>query len=260
VRKAARRRAFGRNRMSCSDEGRRDLSLATLRPPMPQPVVSLRAVRKSVREGASTRPILDGVDFELLPRSSCAVVGRSGSGKSTLLNLTAGLDQPDSGSVQLMGEELGGKSEAERAALRQRHVGFVFQSFHLLPTLTALENVQLPLELGRQPAAAARSRAMELLEAVGLADRAGAYPAVLSGGEQQRLAVARALSTSPALVLADEPTGNLDDESAQQVLDLLFALVAERGGSLLLVTHAAAVAARCERRVRLEHGRLRSEP
>jgi len=236
------------------------MRVATLSRLVIRPVVSLSKVCKSVREGARSRPILDGVDFELLPHSSCAVVGRSGSGKSTLLNLTAGLDQPDSGSVQLMGEELGGKSESERAALRQRHVGFVFQSFHLLPTLTALENVQLPLELGRHPAAAARARAMELLLAVGLADRCDAYPAVLSGGEQQRLAVARALSTSPALVLADEPTGNLDDESAQQVLDLLFALVHERGSSLLLVTHAAAVAARCQLCVRLEHGRLRSEP
>ena len=227
---------------------------------MPAPVVSLRSVHKSVREGTATRAILAGVDLEVAAGETVAVVGRSGSGKSTLLNLTAGLDRQDRGTVMLGGEDLGALDEAGRARLRQRSLGFVFQAFHLLPTLTALENVQLPLELAREPAAAARARAMDLLAAVGLADRASAFPAVLSGGEQQRLAVARALSTSPPLVLADEPTGNLDDESAKPVLALLTSLVQERGSSLLVVTHAVQVAARCSRRVRLDHGVLRSEP
>lgn len=226
---------------------------------MPAPVLSLRSVHKSVREGATTRAILCGLDLDVLPGETVAVVGRSGSGKSTLLNLAAGLDRADRGTVELAGHDLSTLDEAARARLRQRSLGFVFQAFHLLPTLNALENVQLPLELAREPAAVARRRAHELLAAVGLSDRADAFPAVLSGGEQQRLAVARALSTAPPLVLADEPTGNLDDESAQQVLALLTSLVRERGSSLLVVTHASAVASRCDRRVRLDHGALRSE-
>ncbi|MGE3172792.1 MAG: ABC transporter ATP-binding protein [Planctomycetota bacterium] len=220
------------------------------------PVVQLRSVHKSVREGETVRPILCGVDLEVGAGESVAIVGRSGSGKSTLLNVIAGLDGADAGTVAIGGQLLQDLDEAGRARLRQRQVGFVFQSFHLLPTLTALENIALPLELAGRPAAAGRARAAELLARVGLGDRQGAFPAVLSGGEQQRVAAARALALRPPLVLADEPTGNLDDEAAAAVMDLLAELVRDHGSALLVVTHAAAVAARCERRLRLEHGVL----
>jgi putative ABC transport system ATP-binding protein len=219
-------------------------------------VVALAAVRKAVREGGAERPILCGVDLAVTAGESVAVVGRSGSGKSTLLNVIAGLDRADAGTVTVLGRQLGELDEAGRARLRQQHVGFVFQSFHLLPTLTALENVMLPLELAGRPLSEGRTRARELLAAVGLHDRPGAFPAVLSGGEQQRVAVARALALAPALVLADEPTGNLDDESAAAVLDLLGALVQQAGSALLVVTHASIVAQRCRRVLRLEHGVL----
>jgi predicted ABC-type transport system involved in lysophospholipase L1 biosynthesis ATPase subunit len=224
---------------------------------MPEPVVSLRAVTKSVREGRSQRTILDGVDLEVRRGETVAIVGRSGSGKSTLLHLIAGLDRADSGSIALCGRDLGALDEKARAELRREQVGFVFQAFHLLPTLTALENVLLPLELARRDRSSSERRARALLDAVGLADRADSFPAVLSGGEQQRIAVARALATEPVLVLADEPTGNLDDESAETVLSLLSQLIASQNGSLVVVTHALSVAARCDRSLRLEHGALR---
>ncbi len=226
---------------------------------MSVPVVSLSAVHKSCREGRTDRAILNGVDFELAPATSCAIVGRSGSGKSTLLNLIAGLDRPDRGRIALLGHDLAALDEKARANVRQQHVGFVFQAFHLLPTLTALENVLLPLELARRERSASMARAKDLLRRVGLADRAGAFPAVLSGGEQQRLSVARAVALQPALVLADEPTGNLDDESAQDVFSLLLSVVLEQAGSLLVVTHATAVARQCTRTLRLSHGKLEVE-
>lgn len=223
---------------------------------MADPVVALQGVHKSVREGGATRPILRGVDLELAPGEMVAVVGRSGSGKSTLLNVIAGLDRADRGRIAVAGSELGALDEAGRARLRQQHLGFVFQSFHLLPTLTALENVALPLELQGVPSASGRARARELLAAIGLGDRGDAFPAVLSGGEQQRIAVARAVATRPLVVLADEPTGNLDDDSAAAVLSLLAALVQQHGSALLVVTHAEMVAARCARVLRLDHGAL----
>jgi putative ABC transport system ATP-binding protein len=223
------------------------------------PVVALHAVTKSVREGASLRPVLAGVDFALAPGEAVAVLGRSGSGKSTLLNLIAGIDEADAGAITTCGVDVVAAGERARATLRSRHLGFVFQAFHLLPTLTVAENIALPLELAGVPAAAARERVRDLLQRVGLADRALAWPEVLSGGEQQRVAVARAVATRPQLLLCDEPTGNLDDRAAALVLALLHELRREVGAALVVVTHSPAAAASCDRRLRLDGGVLRAE-
>jgi putative ABC transport system ATP-binding protein len=181
-------------------------------------------------------------------------MGASGAGKSTLLALLAGLDEPTSGTVRLAGNELTRLDEDGRAAVRARHVGFVFQSFHLVPSLTALENVMLPLELtGR---ADARSTAREVLGRVGLAERVGHYPRQLSGGEQQRVAIARAFVTRPDVLFADEPTGNLDTATGERIMDLLFGLNAATGATLVLVTHDKALASRCGRVIRLDAGRV----
>lgn len=224
------------------------------------PVVSLRAVHKSVREGGSVRTILAGVDLDIAPGEAIAVLGRSGSGKSTLLNLIAGIDDADSGAITTCGVDVVRADERARAAMRAQRLGFVFQSFHLLPTLTVAENVALPLELAGAAAAGTRERVRELLARIGLADRADAWPDVLSGGEQQRVAVARALAPRPQLLLCDEPTGNLDDASARVVLDLLMELRQKQGCALLVVTHSGATAALCDRRLHLEGGLLRSVP
>ena len=218
-------------------------------------VVDVRAVHKSVREGGVVRTILAGVDLQVAAGEAVAIFGRSGSGKSTLLNLIAGIDDADSGTIVTAGVEVTRATERERAALRARSVGFVFQSFHLLPTLTVAENVALPLELADRPAEG-HARAAELLERVGLADRATAWPEVLSGGEQQRVAVARALATRPAVLLCDEPTGNLDDASARTVLELLMALRRELGCALIVATHSAATGELCDRRLHLDGGVL----
>ena len=204
-------------------------------------------------EGA-TLSILHDISFEIKNGESVAIVGSSGSGKSTLLGLLAGLDAPSSGSVSINGEALIMLDEDGRAALRGRCMGFVFQSFQLLPMLTALENVMLPIELlgGKD----ARSRAQRILERVGLGSRIAHYPRQLSGGEQQRVAIARAFVSEPALLLADEPTGNLDSSTGAQVIELLFALNRERGATLLLVTHDPALAQRCGRLLRLDAGHL----
>jgi putative ABC transport system ATP-binding protein len=223
------------------------------------PVVALHAVTKSVREGASLRPVLAGVDLALAPGEAVAVLGRSGSGKSTLLNLIAGIDEADAGAITTCGVDVVAAGERARATLRSRHLGFVFQAFHLLPTLTVAENIALPLELAGVPAAAARERVRDLLQRVGLADRALAWPEVLSGGEQQRVAVARAVATRPQLLLCDEPTGNLDDRAAALVLALLHELRREVGAALVVVTHSPAAAASCDRRLRLDGGVLRAE-
>ena len=203
-------------------------------------------------DGALT--ILDDVSFEVRRGESVAIVGPSGSGKSTLLGLLAGLDLPSRGSVWLDGAELSALDEDARAARRAREVGFVFQSFHLLPGLTALENVMLPLELA--DSADAEREARGVLEAVGLGARANYYPQKLSGGEQQRVAIARAYATRPVLLFADEPTGNLDATTGQLVIDLLFRLNAERGTTLVLVTHDRDLAARCDRVLPIHGGRL----
>jgi putative ABC transport system ATP-binding protein len=198
--------------------------------------------------------ILEEVSFSILAGESVAIVGVSGSGKSTLIGLLAGLDLPSTGRITLAGEDITALDEDGRARLRGRTVGFVFQTFQLLPGLTALENVMLPLELAGSPNAATQGR--ELLLRVGLELRAGHYPNQLSGGEQQRVAMARAFATSPALLFADEPTGNLDAHTGERVADLLFALNAELGTTLVLVTHDERMAARCSRRLHLDAGRI----
>lgn len=198
--------------------------------------------------------ILDGVSLQIAPGETVAIIGASGAGKSTLLALLAGLDLPSSGKVQVNGIELTTLDEDGRAAVRAQHVGFVFQSFHLVPSLTALENVMLPLELlGRRDA---RSSALQVLEQVGLAARSGHYPNQLSGGEQQRVAIARAFVTRPAVLFADEPTGNLDTTTGERIMNLLFELNAAAGTTLVLVTHDVRLAQRCQRIIRLDLGKV----
>jgi len=209
---------------------------------------------KSVSSGEDTLTILHEISFTVESGEAVAVVGASGSGKSTLLGLLAGLDQPSRGSVRLAGEELAALDEDARAALRGRLLGFVFQSFHLLAALNALENVMLPLELlGRDDA---RATAQSMLARVGLAHRLGHYPKHLSGGEQQRVALARAFAVKPQLLLADEPTGNLDAATGREIIDLMFEMNREAGTTLVLVTHDEALARRCGRALRLANGRL----
>ena len=211
-------------------------------------------VHKSVTDSTGTLDILRDIDFTLAPKETAAIVGASGSGKSTLLSIIAGLDTPTRGTVKLAGEDLFGMDEDERAALRSRKVGFVFQSFQLLGNLTALENVMLPLELaGRKDS---RRAAGEMMARVGLSQRLGHYPRVLSGGEQQRVALARAFVVQPAVLLADEPTGSLDFATGETVMELMFDLNREQGTTLVLVTHDRAIATRCERRITIEAGRI----
>ena len=216
----------------------------------------LRAVEltKIVTSGEAPLTILDRVSFGVEPGASVAIVGASGSGKTTLLGLLAGLDHPTAGDVWLDGIALSGQDEDARAALRQRLLGFVFQSFQLLPALTALENVMLPLELAG--AADASVKARDWLARVGLARRTSHYPKQLSGGEQQRVAIARAFAGEPKLLLADEPTGNLDAATGAEVADLMFSLNEEHGTTLVLVTHDVLIASRCRRRLSLASGGL----
>jgi putative ABC transport system ATP-binding protein len=221
---------------------------------MPQPVLRAAGLTKVVRSGEAPLTILDHVRFEVEGGASVAIVGASGSGKTTLLGLLAGLDYPSEGEVWLDGIALSQQNEDQRAALRQRLLGFVFQSFQLLPALTALENVMLPLELAG--ARDASVKASEWLERVGLAKRKTHYPKQLSGGEQQRVAIARAFAGEPKLLLADEPTGNLDAATGADVASLMFRLNEEHGTTLVLVTHDSIVASRCRRRLSLASGRL----
>ncbi len=221
---------------------------------MSETVLQVEGLGKDVANGESTLTILHEISFSVSAGESVAVVGASGSGKSTLLGLLAGLDLPTRGAVRLAGQDLSALDEDGRAALRGRELGFVFQSFHLLPALTALENAMLPLELLGLPDPRAVGEAM--LERVGLADRLGHYPKHLSGGEQQRVALARAFAVHPRLLLADEPTGNLDAATGRQVIDLMFAMNAEQGTTLVLVTHDETLAGRCGRTLRLVAGRL----
>jgi len=217
-------------------------------------IIRAEALTKIVKSGDDPLTILDDVSFTVLPGASIAVVGASGSGKTTLLGLLAGLDRPTSGEIYIDGQALGPLDEDARAAMRQRLLGFVFQSFQLLPALTALENVMLPLELAGQDDAQARARIW--LDRVGLARRTTHYPRQLSGGEQQRVAIARAFSGEPKLLMADEPTGNLDGATGVEVADLMFRLNREHGTTLVLVTHDVSLAARCGRRLSLAAGRL----
>jgi len=217
-------------------------------------VLEAAELGKQVSSPEGTLAILSDVSLTIARGETVAVMGASGAGKSTLLALLAGLDEPSTGTVHLAGRELTRLDEDGRAAVRAQHVGFVFQSFHLVPSLTALENVMLPLELaGRRDA---RDSALEVLERVGLAGRVGHYPRQLSGGEQQRVAIARAFVTRPDVLFADEPTGNLDAATGERIMELLFGLNAETGATLVLVTHDRTLAARCQRVILLDAGRI----
>jgi putative ABC transport system ATP-binding protein len=219
--------------------------------------IELHGVNVALGEGAARVHILKDVGLEIARGEAVGLVGPSGSGKSTLLMVLAGLEKPISGSVRALGEELTALDEDALARFRGRNIGVVFQAFHLIPTMTALENVATPLELAGEPDAFERARAE--LVAVGLGERLKHHPAQLSGGEQQRVALARALVSRPEILVADEPTGNLDEATGRQIADLLFAKSAERGATLVLVTHDPALAARCGRVVRLRSGRIETE-
>jgi putative ABC transport system ATP-binding protein len=219
-------------------------------------IVRVTALAKQVATGDAQLTILQDVSFDVAAGEAVAIVGVSGSGKSTLLGLLAGLDTPSAGQVLIDGHDLYALDEDGRAALRGRMVGFVFQSFQLLPAMTALENVMLPLELAGD--LAARDAASAMLERVGLRGRLHHYPKQLSGGEQQRVAIARAFVTRPALLLADEPTGNLDAATGAQIIDLMFELNREKGTTLLLVTHDESLSRRCSRMLRLAGGMLQN--
>ncbi|MBT9530632.1 MAG: ABC transporter ATP-binding protein [Pseudomonas sp.] len=221
---------------------------------MNTPILTARHLNKVVPSAEGELSILHDLSLDLCRGDSLAIVGSSGSGKSTLLGLLAGLDLPSSGSIHLAGQDLSQLDEDQRARLRAEQVGFVFQSFQLLDSLNALENVMLPLEL--EGHADARQRARALLERVGLGHRLTHYPRQLSGGEQQRVAIARAFVAEPAVLFADEPTGNLDSHTGERICDLLFELNRERGATLVLVTHDARLAQRCNRQIRLEAGQL----
>jgi putative ABC transport system ATP-binding protein len=224
---------------------------------MSESIISVEHVYKSVTDSTGTLDILRDIDFTVPVRQTVAIVGASGSGKSTLLSIIAGLDTPTRGTVRLAGQDLFTLDEDARAAVRAQKLGFVFQSFQLLGHLTALENVMLPLELaGRKDA---RQAASEMLARVGLGARLGHYPKVLSGGEQQRVALARAFVVRPAVLLADEPTGSLDFATGEKVMELMFELNREQGTTLILVTHDAGIARRCERRITIEAGRAVAE-
>ena len=215
-----------------------------------------RGLRRRFREGEREHVVLDDVSLDMRRGETVALRGRSGSGKSTLLNLVGGIDVPDSGQVIVAGTDLTRLNENQRTLFRRRHIGFVYQSFNLVPTLTVADNVRLVLELNDVAGDEAQERIDRLLDAVGLADRADSYPDVLSGGEQQRVAIARALSHGPAVLLADEPTGNLDDATAKVVLALLDELVRQVGGTMLIATHSESVASMCDRVLELHNGRL----
>jgi putative ABC transport system ATP-binding protein len=219
-----------------------------------QPLIRAEGLTKIVQSGDEPLSILDNVSFDVEPGAAVAIVGASGSGKTTLLGLLAGLDRPTSGEVVIDGTKLSSLDEDGRAALRARLLGFVFQSFQLLPALTALENVMLPLELANAADALPRSRAW--LDRVGLGKRTGHYPRQLSGGEQQRVAIARAFVGEPKLLMADEPTGNLDGATGVEIAELMFRLNREHGTTLVLVTHDVDLASRCVRRLSLAAGRL----
>jgi len=223
-------------------------------------LVELRDVTKSFPEGGTERVVFRNLRAAVRRGESVALLGRSGSGKSTLLNLIAGIDLPTAGDVLLDGTSLARKSEHERTVFRRRHVGLVFQSFNLIPTLTVSENVLLPLELNGRKGPRATAAARDMLAKVGLADRGGSYPDRLSGGEQQRVAVARALVHDPLLLLADEPTGSLDADTGRQVLELLAGMARERNRTMIIVTHSDAVARSADRTLAIRGGRLVEGP
>ncbi len=217
-------------------------------------ILNVQHLEKKYHSGSKKLTVLHDISFSVEEGETFAIVGPSGSGKTTLLGLCAGLDQPDSGTISLCGTELNGLSEDERALLRNQHVGFVFQDFQLLPTLTALENVAVPLELQGDKNAISASK--ELLNKVGLGDRFNHYPSQLSGGEQQRVALARAFSNNPSILFADEPTGNLDAETGEKVVQLLFQLNKELGTTLVMITHDLELAEKTQRILRLKGGKI----
>ncbi len=224
---------------------------------MPETVLQSDHLTKTYHSGDRSLTVLDQVSFEAHQGTSLSIIGPSGSGKTTLLGLCAGLDVPSSGSISLMGFKLNAMGEDDRAYIRNQFVGFVFQNFQLLPTLTALENVMVPLELRGEKGV--ESKAKDLLARVGLAERMHHYPSQLSGGEQQRVAMARAFITSPRILFADEPTGNLDEENAQHVTELLFGMNREEKTTLILVTHNLELAQRTERVLRMKGGKIVEE-
>ncbi len=217
-------------------------------------MMKVKGIKKSYGAGSGRVEVLKGIDLEIKKGESLALIGKSGSGKSTLLSLMAGLDKGDEGEIFINDKDLMLMSEKELTQFRAKHMGIVFQQFHLVSTLTAYENVLLPLELSKQDDA--HNKAMNLLEAVGLSHRAHHLPSELSGGESQRVAIARALSTRPAILFADEPSGNLDEETGEKVMDLLFKMIKETGTTMVLVTHDPDLAERCNRVIHLEHGSL----
>lgn len=217
-------------------------------------VLKLEEVRKVYHSGREDLEVLKGVSFSVKEGETVSIIGPSGSGKTTLLGICAGLDQSSSGSVELCGQDVSGLGEDERAAVRGESVGFVFQNFQLLPTLTAVENVMVPLELRGERGA--RARALELLDKVGLSERASHYPIQLSGGEQQRVALARAFVNKPRILFADEPTGNLDADTSEPIVELLFDLNKTEGTTLVLVTHDLELAKTTDRLLRIDHGQL----
>jgi putative ABC transport system ATP-binding protein len=219
-----------------------------------QPMVEIAGLELSLVGGGGQVNILRGIDLTVAAGETLSIVGTSGAGKTTLLMAVSGLERPTAGSILVAGTDLGALDEDQLARFRRRHVGIVFQSFHLVPTMTALENAALPLEFAGDSDAA--DKAAEALSSVGLGERLRHYPGELSGGEQQRVALARAVVARPSLLLADEPTGNLDRETGERVMELLFALQAEQGATLILVTHDDALAGRCRRRLRMADGRI----
>jgi putative ABC transport system ATP-binding protein len=224
------------------------------------PAIRLERLSKTYREGERQHRVLADVDLEIPRGATIAIRGRSGSGKSTLLNLVGGIDIPDSGTVTVNGTNVTTLDERRRTLFRREHLGFVYQAFNLIPTLTVADNVRLVLELNGVPDSAASERIDSLLEAVGLGDRHASLPDVLSGGEQQRVAIARALAHRPSVVLADEPTGNLDDDAAESVLALLDRLVRQHGGTMLIATHSQRVAEFCDATLFLSGGHIETSP
>ncbi|MBL9201028.1 MAG: ABC transporter ATP-binding protein [Opitutaceae bacterium] len=222
-------------------------------------MLKVQRLTKTYATAAGPLTVLHELDFDLAAGATLAIVGPSGSGKTTLLGLCAGLDRPSGGTVALAGESIGELSEDARALVRNRHVGFVFQNFQLVPTLTALENVLVPVELRGEGGAAAEAEARGLLARVGLGERCDHYPVQLSGGEQQRVALARAFMNRPKILFCDEPTGNLDGDTAHAMVDLIFGLNREKGTTLVLVTHDLDLAAKCQRVIRLRSGAVVSD-
>lgn len=221
--------------------------------------IEVEGLVKSYREGSRVTPVLKGVTLTVMPGETVAVVGSSGAGKSTLLHCIGGLDDADGGRILVDGVDIARMSEKKRGELRNRRLGFVYQFHHLLPEFTALENVAMPLLIRRVPEAEAKEKAAAALREVGLAERLSHLPSELSGGERQRTAIARAIVTSPACVLADEPTGNLDQDTARAVWDVFLALAKEKGSGIVIVTHDLGLAARCDRTLTLAGGRIASE-